>query len=230
MKLKVLGSGSSGNCYLLEHENQTLIIDCGISIKDIKRGLDWDLSKVVGVVASHGHTDHIKSLKDIRNMGINTLTPFNSEKMWQKTTFGNFHIQSFDVPHNDTKNVGFLITVADQKILYLTDLEYCPYSFAKTKVNHILIECNYADEYLDKDLPNYEHKIRGHCSLDTCKEFIKTNNSDALRSVILIHLGEGIKEPKQMVEEVKKIVNFDVFVDYARAGREFELRKTELPF
>lgn len=230
MKLKVLGSGSSGNCYLLEHNNEILILDCGVHIKEIKKGLNWDLSKVVGAIATHEHLDHVKSLNDIRNMGIKVLAPFESEKLWQKATFGNFHIQSFDVPHNDTKNAGFLITVADQKILYLTDLEYCPYSFAKTKVNHILIECNYADEYLDKDIPNYEHKIRGHCSLDTCKEFIKTNNSDALRSVILIHLGEGIREPNQIIEEIKKIVDFDVFVDYARAGKEFELRETECPF
>lgn len=230
MKLKVLGSGSSGNCYLLEHDNEILILDCGVHIKEIKKGLNWDLSKVVGVIATHEHLDHIKSLKDIRNMGINVLAPFESEKLWQKTTFGNFHIQSFDVPHNDTKNVGFLITISDQKILYLTDLEYCPYIFAKTKVNHILIECNYADEYLDKNLPNYEHKIKGHCSLDTCKEFVKTNNSDALRSVILVHLGEGIKEPNQMIEEIKKSVNFDVLVDYARAGKEFNLRETEFPF
>lgn len=37
--LKCLGSGSSGNCYLLSTATETLILDCGIPIKEIKRGL-----------------------------------------------------------------------------------------------------------------------------------------------------------------------------------------------
>lgn len=227
MNLKVLGSGSSGNCYLLEHNNQILILDCGIPIKEIKKGLIFDLSKIAGVIVTHEHLDHSKSLKDFHNMGIPTLAPNESEKMWVKRNFGDFKVQSFDLPHNNTKNVGFLIEVDNQKILYMTDLEYCAYSFAKMNINHILIECNYIDEQVDKDIPNYEHKIKGHCSLKTCKNFIKENNSNALRSVILVHLGSGIEDSGQIVEEVKKIVNFDVFVDYAKAGKEFELRETE---
>ena len=58
MRLKVLSSGSQGNCYLLESNGETLILDCGIPIKEIKKGLDFDISKVVGVCVSHGHLDH----------------------------------------------------------------------------------------------------------------------------------------------------------------------------
>lgn len=230
MKLKVIGSGSSGNCYLLECNNECLIMDAGIPIKDIKAGLDYDLSKVVGAIVTHNHQDHSKSLKDIRNMGIKVLTPFESENLWQKSTFGKFQIQSFDVPHNGEKNAGFLIIIGTQKILYITDFEYCPYCFAKTKVNHILVECNYQDDYLDKDLPNFEHKVRGHCGLETCKEFIEQNKTSSLRTIILLHLGEGIREPKQIVSEIKKLVDFDVLVDYARAGLEIDLRETDCPF
>lgn len=55
MKLKVLGSGSSGNCYLLSTENETLILDCGLPIMEIKKGLDFDLGGIKGVLVTHAH-------------------------------------------------------------------------------------------------------------------------------------------------------------------------------
>lgn len=55
MKLKVLSSGSQGNFYLLETNTETLILDCGIPIKDIKIGLDFDLRRVSGVLVTHSH-------------------------------------------------------------------------------------------------------------------------------------------------------------------------------
>ena len=55
MKLKVLATGSNGNCYLLKSEKETLILDCGIPIKEIKRGLNFYLRRVSGVVVTHSH-------------------------------------------------------------------------------------------------------------------------------------------------------------------------------
>lgn len=56
MKLKCLGSSSAGNCYLLTSNNgETLILDCGIPIKEIKKGLDWHIRWIRGMVISHAH-------------------------------------------------------------------------------------------------------------------------------------------------------------------------------
>lgn len=56
MKLTCLGSSSAGNCYLLQADNGgTLILDCGISIKEIKKGLNWDIRGIKGVIISHTH-------------------------------------------------------------------------------------------------------------------------------------------------------------------------------
>ena len=51
----------------------------------------------------------------------------------------------------------------------------------------MLIECNYIADMVDMDIPNYEHKILGHCELETCKGIVETNKSDALQNVILCH-------------------------------------------
>ena len=51
MKLKCIATGSSGNCYTLtSYSGETLILDCGIPIKDIKKGLNWNVKDVVGML------------------------------------------------------------------------------------------------------------------------------------------------------------------------------------
>lgn len=53
--IRVISSGSCGNAYILECENEILILELGISWKDIVKALNFDLSKVVGVCVSHAH-------------------------------------------------------------------------------------------------------------------------------------------------------------------------------
>lgn len=56
MILKVLGSSSTGNCYLLQSsEGETLIIECGINIREIKKALNFNIRNVAGVLISHEH-------------------------------------------------------------------------------------------------------------------------------------------------------------------------------
>ncbi len=55
MNLICLGSSSSGNCYLLENETECLILECGIKFAEIKKALDFNVSKIQGVVVSHQH-------------------------------------------------------------------------------------------------------------------------------------------------------------------------------
>ena len=48
--LKVINSGSSGNCYIITCNNEKLILDCGMPIKEIKKGLNWNVKDAVGVL------------------------------------------------------------------------------------------------------------------------------------------------------------------------------------
>ena len=42
MKLRILGSSSSGNCYLLEDESECLVIEAGLPFKEVKKALDFN--------------------------------------------------------------------------------------------------------------------------------------------------------------------------------------------
>ena len=230
MTLKCIGSGSSGNCYILTCNNEKLILDCGLPIKAIKQGLDFDLQGIQAVLVGHQHLDHSLSANDFKKMGFEVWMPYLDEIKTRKKQFGKFNVQCFDLPHNGTPNRGFLIEVDGQKILYMTDFEYSPFRFTTQKINHILVECNYQQELVDRDLPQYVHKIRGHCSLSTCKEFIKVNSTDSLQTVILCHLGRETAEPEECVADIQKVAN-KANVCVAERGLEVELRKKgECPF
>lgn len=237
MILKTISTGSIGNCYLLQADNgETLILDCGVPIKDIQRGLNWDITHIAGCVVSHEHGDHSKSVKDLRNLGIKVFTPYEDLERVQADSnvmlvekMGGFDIMAFQVPHNGTRNCGFLIRVDGQKILYLTDLEYCPYSFKNQHINHMLIECNYIKDMVDTDIPNYAHKVRGHCELETTKGIVETNNSDDLRTIILCHMGVDTCDNDKIIAEVAKIAP-QANVMCAKANTEVELRASSCPF
>ena len=83
MEIRSLASSSKGNCYRVTDGNAPLLLECGIPIKDIQRGLDFGLSEIQGCLISHEHKDHAKALKDLSSRGIDifassgTLNTFN---------------------------------------------------------------------------------------------------------------------------------------------------------
>lgn len=225
MNLRCLGSGSSGNCYLLSTETETLVLDCGLPIREIKKGLDWDISKVVGALCTHIHSDHSKAVKDFENMGIPVFKPFDETKACPlKIRYGSFGVQAFKVPHDGVPCYGFYITVDGHRILYATDFEYLPCSFKNVRLTDMIVECNHQTELVDKGQAKYPHQLKGHCSLDTLIEkVIKENMTSDLRTVILCHLSCDSANPEECLAEVQKVVGEGVKCVCAAAGETVEL-------
>jgi len=55
MELDVISTGSCGNCFLLKHDNNILMLDAGIQLDRILKSVNHDLSSVNGVLISHQH-------------------------------------------------------------------------------------------------------------------------------------------------------------------------------
>lgn len=231
MFVRCIGTGSKGNSYALyDNDGKILLLDLGLPRKDIIKAIDYRASDVAGCVVTHSHLDHSKSVKDFEDMGISVFKPYDETKACPpKIRYGNFDIQAFKLPHNGTPNYGYYIKTEGQKILYLTDFEYCQFNFKALEVNHILIECNYQQELVSRDLPNFEHKIRGHCSLDTCRDFIAANKTNALRTVMLCHMGAETAIAEECVAEVQRVAG-NANVGVAKAGAEIELKESWCPF
>ena len=238
MKLKCLGSGSSGNCYLLIAGNgETLIIDPGLQIKEIKKALNWNISCVVGAVCTHHHADHAKSVKDLEQMGISVFKPYESPKPMSIEGTG-WTIQGFELTDKTGKFMhtnadgsecpcyGFLISHPEMgRLLYITDTELVKWRFKN--VNQILVEANYSKEIIQQENPNYEHVCRGHMELGTTLEFLKVNKGPDLRNVVLLHLSNDNSDAEMFAARAKEVVGMaDVYV----ADKEMEIELNKEPF
>lgn len=210
MQLKCLGSGSSGNCYLLESEQEALVIEAGVPFMEVKKALNFNIRKIAGVIISHAHGDHSKYAKEYEKAGIPIFKPYEKENLRQTATAGRFFIKSFDLVH-DVPCCGFLIVHPEMgRLLYASDTEYIKYRF--DRLNHILVEANYSADLIDADAVNRDHVLMGHMELRTTLGFLQTNNNPELRNVILCHLSRGNAEPELFRQEAEKNVECDVYV------------------
>ena len=125
-----LASGSSGNCYYIGTEKYGILIDAGIAVRTIKKGLKEagiNMEMIRAVFVTHDHADHIKAvggLGEKLNIPIYTTARIHeginksycmTEKLHSSVRYlekqqpmqlEDFRIESFEVPHDGTDNVG----------------------------------------------------------------------------------------------------------------------------
>jgi phosphoribosyl 1,2-cyclic phosphodiesterase len=145
MVLKVLGSSSHGNCYILETEKEALILEAGVKFSDLKQGMDYNISKIAGCLITHEHKDHSEyingflkamipvyaSAGTIRNTKIKgTWLPYICEA-GNLFKLGDFRIIPFGTKHDAAEPLGFYINHPEAgNVLFATDTYYLPYTFA----------------------------------------------------------------------------------------------------
>ena len=56
MELKILGSSSKGNCYILDNGKEALVIECGISFNEVQKAVNFDISRIKGNMATTPNT------------------------------------------------------------------------------------------------------------------------------------------------------------------------------
>ncbi|MFV0232806.1 MBL fold metallo-hydrolase [Empedobacter falsenii] len=230
MQLKILNTGSIGNCYILENEKEALIIELGLNFSKIKEALNFDLSKVGGAIISHCHLDHAKGLKQALDNGIEcyssqgtfqslNINHHNAKIIKSKQAFqiGNFKILPFNVHHDVNEPLGFLIDHEETgRCLFVTDTTYIDYTFPN--LNNIIIEANYCEEIIKEKLGSTwqgeflkNRILKSHMSLNTCKETLLANDLSQVQKIVLIHLSDSNSDErkfKKVTEEATgKIVH-----------------------
>lgn len=235
--LKVLSSGSHGNCYLLQCANETLILELGIKWDDILKGLDYNLGCVCGCLVSHAHLDHSKSIQNAISFGLSVYS--NEEvitihkgvkvlNLKEKTRIGKgFVVQPIKLFHN-TGCYGFLIQHEEfGKMVFATDTNSVPYKFKG--VQHWLLEANYSQDILIDNACNdvYSRSAsENHLEINDAIEVLKRNHSSELQNVVLIHLSSGNSNEKDFRERVQQELGFEnVWV--ANSGLEIQLNESE---
>lgn len=239
MVLKVLGSSSQGNCYILENKNEALIIEAGVRFIEVKKALGFDIRKVSGCLITHQHNDHAKYIKAMVESGFPTLA---LEEVWTAKgvtgsrayciergkgyRFGRFKVLPFDACH-DVPCVGYLIDHPETgRVMFLTDSCMCEYVFPG--LNQVMIECNYSDAKLveainaGRTLPSQRERLMtSHMELNTCKGFLCANDLTNVANIILLHLSDNNSDEKHFVSEIERQTGKVVYA--AHTGLEIEL-------
>lgn len=221
MKLIVVGTGSSGNCYILEGRTSSLIIECGVRFFEIKRALNFNYDRVAGMLISHEHADHCRAAKDVIAAGINLFASagtisalgFSSHRLFaleenMSYTIGEFVIMPFKVKHDAAEPFGYLIHHPEcGNVLFLTDTAYSPYRFAD--LNQIIIEANYSSDIVEErnilgsmNGALTSRVIGSHMSIDTCLRLLRANDLSKVNNIVLIHLSDGNSDERAFIDSV----------------------------
>lgn len=227
MKLHVLGSSSSGNCYLFQSEKtgEVLVVEAGVKFSKVKKVLDFNLSSIVGCIVSHEHGDHAKSVPDFINACIPCYMSRGTEEVlgisdchhskgilpFEKVSIGGFKILAFPVQHDAKEPFGFLVRHEEcGTVLFATDTYFLKYKFPG--LNNVMLECNYSKEVLDAnfaagriDKKRYERTIKSHMSYDNCLRTLQANDMSQVCKILLLHLSDNNSNATEFVHGIKKL-------------------------
>ena len=235
-RLITIGSGSSGNSYILECEEDKLIIELGVDFAEILKTLCYNINDVVGCIVSHAHSDHSKSITHAIGHALpiyscqEVVTKYkqvNLLELGKKTQIGGFKIQPIEVEHS-CQCYAFLIEHnAIGRAFFCTDCKNFPYKIKN--LNHIFIEANYDEELVIDNIckgMDVHSMYNSHMELQSTIRAIRNNFSPSLQTICLIHLSGGNAEPKLFQQIVKEEFGFDnVFI--AEKGLEIPLQLSE---
>jgi phosphoribosyl 1,2-cyclic phosphodiesterase len=231
INIKVLATGSTGNCYRVTDGSTPLLLECGIRYKAIQQALNFKVSEIKGCLVTHEHKDHCAGVTEVMKRGIpvcmsaGTAGAIDTDiyhpkvvRAKEQFTIGTWNILPFDVQHDVSEPMGFLMmNQAGEKLLFATDTYYIKYKFKG--LTHLMVECNYSMDILNENIASGRvHKamknrlIRSHFSLENMKEFLHANDLSKLQSVHLLHLSDTNSNEQLFKEEVQKITGTVVHV------------------
>lgn len=216
--LKVLGSSSEGNSYVLECKDETLVIELGVKWNEILNTLNYDLKSLVGCLCSHKHHDHSLSIPNAIKYAVDVYSCADVQTIHSKvkvlskgvkTQIGGFKVQPVDMFHS-VECYGFLIEHKEcGRIVFCTDTSKIPYRFKN--IQHFIVEANYdADIVLNCLLSNVLNSSRSenHMEIDDTIDFLKNNVNENTNSITLIHLSNGNSNEKEFRERVRNELGF----------------------
>lgn len=243
MELKVIGSSSKGNCYILHDESQALIIEAGVRFSEIKKALNFRLDHVVGCIVSHAHGDHSKGVKEVMAAGIdvysshgtfNTLDTIGHHRRWPmlpltEREIGNFRVLPFPVVHDCDEPFGFMIHHKDTgNILFCTDTGFLKYAFKD--LNQVIVEVNYSKEIMEDNIaagriPELMRNrvVNTHLDIDSLIGILRANDLSKVNNIVLIHLSDANSDAGQFRARVAHETGKQVLV--AEPGMDIPFNK-----
>lgn len=231
IKIQTLATGSKGNCYRIDDGSTQLLIEAGISFKQIQQGINFQTSKIEGVLISHEHLDHSKGVQGClqRSMTIymsaGTKSAMGLEnaqirtvKSKQQFHIGTWTVLPFDIQHDTAEPLGFLLqSGSGDKLLFATDTYYVRYKF--TGLTHIMVECNYDQQTLDENVESgrvhpamRKRVMQSHFGLENLLDFFAANDLSKVEEIHLLHLSDNNSNEARIQQAVARATGKMIYI------------------
>ncbi|HUG13539.1 MAG TPA: MBL fold metallo-hydrolase [Thermomicrobiales bacterium] len=213
MRLYSLGSGSSGNAFVLVTDAVSLFIDCGVAMRTCRSALRdlGALHPVAGIVVSHEHSDHIRAIPSVLRWtdcpvvttpgtyaGLRSNARWSQRRSGERYAEGPVEVTFIGVSHDAAEPCGFVIDADGTRVAVFTDLGVASEAVldAMRGADIVVLESNYDSGMLRSG--HYPARLKrriqgplGHLSNDDCATALVATVSDRTRSIWLAHLSHN---------------------------------------
>lgn len=252
MKFAILGSGSKGNAAVIDYAGTRLLLDAGLSGKQLLLRLaavGIDPATITAVLLTHEHGDHVRGLGQflrrvdvpvyataatarVVGEGAAAQARFRVFEAGQEMRVGELAIESLMVQHDAVDPVGFVIATPTQRLGYLSDLGCIPPSLCARLhlLDALFIEANYDEDLLEEDLKrpwSIKQRIKsrhGHLSNAQVMELIDLISHSAMRRLVFGHLSSDCNHPERVLGMAR-----DCLVTRGHAHIELHCADQDLP-
>lgn len=246
LRLRSLGSGSTGNATVIEagyRKPSRLLVDCGLGPRVLQQRLaqaGLTLAEIDAMFITHEHGDHIGCAHRIAV--AHQIPIWMSEGTWracgapdyggllqlaydgQHIDFGEFELTAFAVPHDAREPLQLRCSDGMHQLGLLTDLGHVPESVRShlTGCHTLLLECNHDPQLLaDSSYPAFlKRRVagdHGHLSNDQAAELVRQLSTGALRQVIAAHLSLKNNRPDLALHSLQAALGHEVETSVADA-------------
>ncbi|MVN89980.1 MBL fold metallo-hydrolase [Mucilaginibacter aquatilis] len=211
-----LNSGSNGNCYYVGNKQEAVLIDVGISCREVERRmlrLGLNIQKVKAIFISHEHSDHIRGLTVLSKkyqipvyitaatmhygrlfLESHLVIPF---KAYEPVLIGGLKVNAFPKYHDAAEPHSFLVSCCNVNVGVFTDIgATCQHLIKHFNQCHAaFLEANYDEAMLASGSYPYHLKKRisggrGHLSNHQALELFKQHRPQFMSHLLLAHLSK----------------------------------------
>lgn len=221
LQIASLNSGSNGNAYYIGNHSEAVLVDAGLSCKEIEKrmsGLGLPMQKLKAIFISHEHSDHIKGLQvfskkyslpvyisqgTYRHSGLN-IHPDSLRWLQHstETVINGLTIRSFTKKHDAAEPISFTISSDLVTVGVFTDIGICCDNLVQhfKKCHAAFLESNYDESMLENGRYPYVLKQRirgglGHLSNRQALDIFLTHRPSFMSHLFLSHLSRDNNDP-----------------------------------
>jgi phosphoribosyl 1,2-cyclic phosphodiesterase len=224
--VSALASGSKGNSIFIDGPDGSLIVDAGLSAREIVRRLAHvgaSLDRLSGILVTHDHSDHLRGVRvlakrlgltvyatadTLRAAGLPDSASVRVVRSGEEFAVAGFNIRPFTLPHDAEDPVGYLLERDAVKIGIATDLG-CVTALVRRRLagcDMLVLESNYDEGMLQKGpypwfLKQRIRSRKGHLSNVASSKVLSELIHPGLQKVILAHLSEVNNCPEAALDE-----------------------------